>query len=268
VTKTAIISGGAGGLGKAFGAKLRDHGWFVAALDLPGPELDALQNLPQTCAMACDITNPDQLRETAHTLREALPKIDMVVYNAGVTDIGPFPEQSATDHRRLFEVNYFAAVAMAHTFLPDIRRSKGTHLAISSVAGFSPLAYRTAYSASKHALEGFFSSLRSEERAHGVSCVIAAPSFIATNSKFASRDGLARPGTATDAVDSMTAEQAASELYRGVMAGRDFIPIGRVARLAHLINRLSPRLFQRLMENRIIGRTEKSPPTSRVQDAG
>ncbi|GAA0780945.1 SDR family NAD(P)-dependent oxidoreductase [Roseibium denhamense] len=251
MTKTAIISGGAGGLGKAFGAKLRDHGWFVVALDLPGPELHQLRDLPRTCAIGCDITDGVQLAETAVSLREARPSIDMVVYNAGITHIGPFAEQLTEDHRRVFEVNYFAAVAMAGLFGPDIRRSRGTHLAISSVAGFSPLAYRTAYAASKHALEGFFSSLRSEERPHGVSCLIAAPSFIATNPGTPS-SGLARPGAAKDAIDSVTPGQAAEELYRGLAAKRDFIPIGRVARASNLLNRLSPALFQRLMERRIL----------------
>jgi len=260
VSKTAIVSGGAGGLGKALGAKLREHGWFVVALDLPGPELDQLQDLPQTCAMACDITDEAQLSACAAAVRDMRASIDLVVYNAGVTHIGPFLHQSADDHRRVFEVNYFAAVAMARLFAADIRRSKGAHLAISSVAGFSPLAYRTAYAASKHALEGFFTSLRSEERAYGVSCSVAAPSFIASNPGAGGAKGLARPGSATDAVDTMTPEAAADQLYRGLASGRSFIPIGRVARLSHWLNRLSPPLFQRLMEKRIMGgQNDRSP---------
>lgn len=251
---TAIISGGAGGLGQAFGAILRDNGWFVVALCLPGPEFDQLAPAADTLALACDITDDAALEAAARTIREERPSIDLVVYNAGITHIGPFTGQSMADHRKVFAVNYFGAVAMAKEFGPDLRASKGTHLAISSVAGFCPLALRTAYSGSKHALEGFFKSLRSEEAIHGVSCLIAAPSFIATNpgSQNPADGGIARPGSASDQVDALTPEKAAKTLYRGLERRQNFIPIGRVARLSHWINRLSPGLYQRLMERTIL----------------
>lgn len=135
----------------------------------------------------------------------------------------------------------------------DLRAAKGSHLAISSVAGFSPLLHRTAYAASKHALEGFFKSLRSEEKPYGVSCAIAAPSFVATNigSPAEAVDGTARPGSADDGVDYMTPDAAAKQILDGFERGRTFIPVGRVARLAWIVNRLSPRLFEMLMERRI-----------------
>ena len=110
----------------------------------------------------------------------------------------------------MFEINYFAAVNMARGFLQALRHSSGTHLAVSSVAGFAPLHHRTAYAASKHAIEGFFGSLRSEEAPFGVSVQIAAPSFVATNlgNAGAASDGTMRPGAAADGVDYMTPEAA------------------------------------------------------------
>ena len=84
---------------------------------------------------------------------------------------------------------------------------------------------------------------------------IAAPSFVATNPGNPQRrvDGIARPGAAGDGVDYMTPDAAAREILRGLARGRDFIPVGRVARMAWALNRLSPRLFQRLMERNIGG---------------
>ncbi len=98
------------------------------------------------------------------------PSIDVVIYNDGVSQIVPFANTDADRHRRVFDINYFAAVRMARMFLNPIRKGSGTHLAISSVAGFAPLHGRTAYAASKHAVQGFFSSLRSEEEALRVRC--------------------------------------------------------------------------------------------------
>ena len=252
--KTAVITGGAGGLGRALGAALQARGWHVAALDLPGPALDALPaEGGNVSTHACDLTDADAIREAAAAIRAARPSIDLVVYNAGVTLIAPFADTAMAAHRRLFEINYFAATAVAAEFLQDVRAARGTHLAISSVAGFAPLHHRTAYAASKHALEGFFNSLRSEEAPYGVAVQIAAPSFIATNlgDPGTDKEGISRPGAAADGVDYMTPADAAAVIMRGLDKGKPMIPVGRVARLAWLIQRLSPRLMAALMSRQM-----------------
>ncbi|MFC3614494.1 SDR family NAD(P)-dependent oxidoreductase [Lutimaribacter marinistellae] len=250
--KTAVISGGAGGLGRALSTALQARDWRVVLIDL---DISGLEQSETQIAMACDLTRPDALRATADQIMERCDSIDMVIYNAGITHIGGFDHSDDDSHRKVFEINYFAAVAMARAFLPAIRQAQGTHLAISSVAGFTPLFHRTAYAASKHALEGFFKSLRSEERPHGVRVHIAAPSFVATNIGNDQRqaDGTARPGSATDGVDYMTPKDAVDEILRGVDRNRSMIPVGRIARAAWWVNRLSPDLYQRLMERKIDG---------------
>ncbi|WP_171177082.1 SDR family NAD(P)-dependent oxidoreductase [Ruegeria sp. HKCCD8929] len=251
--KSAIISGGAGGLGRALSAALQARGWRVVLLDL---DISDLPETPTQLPLTCDLTDPDQLDRTAADVLRRCDSIDLVIYNAGITQIGGFDSTDDAGHRKVFEVNYFAAVAMARAFLHAVRQAKGTHLAISSVAGFTPLYHRTAYAASKHALEGFFKSLRSEEKPHGVRTLIAAPSFVATNPGNARRqpDGTTRPGSATDGMDYMTPEAAAQTILRGLDKSRPMIPVGRVARAAWLLNRLSPTLYQRLMERQIDGR--------------
>jgi NAD(P)-dependent dehydrogenase (short-subunit alcohol dehydrogenase family) len=253
VMRTAVITGGAGGLGRAMAGALQKRGWHAALIDLPGPELDSIVVSDSQSAWPCDLTDSGQLARTCDAIRTIRPSIDMVVYNAGITHIGLFAESDVEIHRRVLEINYFAAIATASHFLEDLRRSKGTHLAISSVAGFSPLVKRTAYAASKHALEGFFASLRSEERPHGVRTVIAAPSFVATNMDRPQTDerGLARPGSASDSVDLMSPRRAAEIILKGLDRSRETIPVGRVARIAWLLNRLSPRTYQRIMERRM-----------------
>jgi len=251
--KRAVISGGGGGLGRALAAQLQAEGWAVALLDL---STEGLEESETQLPLACDLTDAESLSAAMARVRDwSHGAVDLAIYNAGVTQIGAFDTTDAQSHRRVFEINYFAAVEMARALIPPVRTARGTHLAISSVAGFSPLYHRTAYAASKHALEGFFGSLRSEERAHGVHVAIAAPSFVATNIGRPERstDGIARPGSASDGVDYMTPDQAAAEILQGLRRRRDFIPVGRVARLAWRINRLSPRLFQRLMERNIGG---------------
>ncbi|WP_121063314.1 SDR family NAD(P)-dependent oxidoreductase [Chachezhania antarctica] len=250
--KTAVISGGNGGLGRALAAQLGAQGWHSVLMDIDVTGLEATE--AQT-PVAVDLTDTQALHTAASDIIAARPSIDLVIYNAGVSQIGPFAESDAASHRRVFEINYFAAVEMARAFLQPVREARGTHLAISSVAGFAPLHNRTAYAASKHAMQGFFSSLRSEEAPYGVRSLIAAPSFVATNIGNASRteDGVVRPGSAADGVDYMTPEEAARVILRGVDRGDEFIPVGRVARLSSLIMRASPKTYQRAMRKKISG---------------
>ena len=250
--KTAVISGGNGGLGRALTAGLQAQGWHVVAFDIDTEGLEAGAALTP---VQVDLTDGSALARACAAIVAARPSIDLVVYNAGVSQIGPFESASEESHRKVFEINYFAAVNMARGFLAPLRQSRGTHLAVSSVAGFAPLVNRTAYAGSKHAMEGFFGSLRAEEAAHGVSVRIAAPSFVATNIGRGARgaDGIIRPGAAADGVDYMTPADAAEVILRGLARRRDFIPVGRVARLAYLVNRVSPGLYQRLMRRKISG---------------
>src|SRR5690606_22895643 len=164
--KTAVITGGAGGLGRALTAALVARGWRVAALDLPGPALAGCVG-PSVTAHACNVTDAEQVNAVCARIVADHASIDLVIYNAGITQIGLFAETTLAAHQRVMEINYFGALTIAAALLEPVRKAQGAHLAISSVAGFAPLHRRTAYSASKHALEGFFRTLREEEREHG-----------------------------------------------------------------------------------------------------
>jgi NAD(P)-dependent dehydrogenase (short-subunit alcohol dehydrogenase family) len=250
--KTAVISGGNGGLGRALADALEADGWHTVLLDV---NIAGLVASKRRTPVEVDLTDEAALAAATGEIIATRPSIDLVIYNAGVTQVRGFADSDATSHRRLFEINYFAAVNMARAFLAPLRASKGTHLAMSSVAGFAPLFNRTAYAASKHAMEGFFGSLRSEEMRHGVRVVIAAPSFIATNigGGAAEQDGIMRPGAAADGVDYMSPQDAARVILRGLDRGRDFIPVGKIATFSSMLMRLSPQLYQRAMRRKISG---------------
>ena len=265
--RTAVITGGAGGLGRALTKALIDEGWFVAIIDLPGSEfqsaVEAVDAPNLLGAFACDLTDREQVAATCTRICDERPSVDLVIYNAGVTQISPFSDLARETHERVMNINYFGAVAVASHFLQPLRQSRGTHLAISSVAGFAPLVKRTAYAASKHAMEGFFGSLRAEEARHNVRVCIAAPSFIGTNINRPgpTTDGTERPGSATDGVDYMNAGDAARIILNGLRKNKTRILVGRVARLAWLISRLSPSLYAHLMVRNM--REENTDPSGK-----
>ncbi|MCG8494179.1 MAG: SDR family NAD(P)-dependent oxidoreductase [Sneathiellales bacterium] len=250
--KTAVISGACGGLGQALTAQLKARGFQIYGLDI---DISDAEQSDQFCPLQCDITDQASLEAAVATILKETPEIDLVIYNAGITQIAPFDQVSNESHRKVFDINYFGAAAMASLFLKPVRHAKGTHIAISSVAGFAPLYHRTTYAASKHALEGLFKSLRSEEMQHQVKVLIASPSFVATNLGNSQRqkDGTARPGSATDGKDYMSAEDAAKAILKGYDNATPMIPVGRIAKLAWRINRFAPNLYQKLMEREIKG---------------
>lgn len=253
MSRVAVITGGAGGLGQAFAKRLLRDDWHVVLIDLPAA-LDALPARPEKVEhVPCDLTDDAEVAQACAAIAMRCPNLDLVIHNAGVTQIGLFDETTLASQRRVMEINYFGSVRVAAGLLAPVRAGKGTHLAISSVAGFAPLYKRTAYAASKHALNGFFSSLASEEAQHGVTVAIAAPSFVATNPGRldASEDGIGRPGAATDGFDEMSPDRAAEIILDGLRRGKRFIPVGRVATLGLLITRLSPRLYTWLMMRKI-----------------
>lgn len=223
-------------------------------IDLPG----ALEALPQPVndrveRVACDLTDEAAVARACAQISARHPSIDLVIHNAGVTQIGRFDETTLASQRLVMEINFFGSVRVTAGLLNAVRAGRGAHIAISSVAGFAPLYKRTAYAASKHALNGFFMSLATEEAVHGVRVVIAAPSFIATNpGRYDSGvDGIGRPGAATDGFDEMAAEEAAGIILNGWARGASFVPVGRVARMAWLISRFSPRLYNWLMMRKV-----------------
>jgi NAD(P)-dependent dehydrogenase (short-subunit alcohol dehydrogenase family) len=106
--------------------------------------------------------------------------LDGLVNNAGISHRSLFQDTDPAVIRRVMEVNFFGAMQMTHAALPHLLQTRGMVTAISSVAGYAPLLGRTGYAASKHALHGFFDSLRTEVEERGVGVTLVCPSFIAT----------------------------------------------------------------------------------------
>jgi short-subunit dehydrogenase len=143
-----------------------------------------------------------------------------------------------------------------------IKKSQGTIVVMSSVAGFSPLYARTAYAASKHALHGFFESLRSELVDDGVHIMMVCPSFIATQAKTrsagdVSSDGLSRPGSAKEQPGNpMTADYVADKVLRAAYKKKTLLVIGRIAKLSWIISHLFPAFYEKKMLKNTKGELE------------
>mgnify|MGYP001765482312 CR=1 FL=1 len=247
-----VITGAAGGLGTALAERCAAEGAKLALLDLDGARAEALAVRLQALgadatALACDIADEASCFDALAAAQRALGGIDMLVNNAGISARLLLWDAAPELARRVMAVNYFGALHATQAALPSLVARRGQIVVVSSVAGFAPLVGRTAYAASKHALHGFFDSLRAELRGAGVDITIACPSFIATGIESAA-PGAARRATGGD---EATPEAMAARIVEAALRGDRLCLPGRTARLAWWLSRVAPAAYERAMLRRV-----------------
>lgn len=256
--KTVAVTGAAGGLGRALALRFAAAGARVAALDRDEAGLAhtaaALREAGAACITAiCDVTREDDCLRALSEARRAFGGIDVLINNAGITHRSGFAATRPAVLRRVMEVNYFGALYCTHAALEDLLARRGMIIAISSVAGFAPLIARTGYAASKHALHGFFDSLRVELEPAGVKTLLVCPSFIRTgieNNALAGDGGPVRHAQAIVGARP-SPEAVAGKIFRAAVRERRLLLPDRVSRLSWWASRLAPRFYARQMASRL-----------------
>ena len=185
---TALITGGASGIGRLLAERLADRGATLVLWDRDPAALEgAVAALRERGAGAhgyvVDVTDRAVVASTADTVRAEVGEVDVVVNNAGVVNGKPLMEISDADIERTFAVNTLALYWVTRAFLPGmIARDSGHVVTVASAAGLLGVARQTDYSASKHAAVGFDESLRVELRrtSPGVRTTVICPYFVNT----------------------------------------------------------------------------------------
>jgi NAD(P)-dependent dehydrogenase (short-subunit alcohol dehydrogenase family) len=255
--KTVVVTGAAGGLGRALCQQFSAAGANVAALDLDEAALGSLcaqlAGADRALGIGCDVTDQAACEAAMQQIIARFGGIDLLINNAGIAHRSRFDATEVAVIRRVMEVNFFGAVHCTHAALAALTERRGQIVAISSIAGFSPLLGRVGYSASKHALHGFFDSLRSEVEDEGVAVTIVCPAFIATGIDRAALggDGQPAPEPRTTVGKEMTPQDMASRIFTAVSLRRELFLPTPLARLSWWISRLAPRFFMRQMKQRV-----------------
>jgi NAD(P)-dependent dehydrogenase (short-subunit alcohol dehydrogenase family) len=257
---TVLISGAASGLGRALAGRFASAGARPVLLDRDVAALqraaDELKADGKVClAVPCDVTDAAACEAAVQRAFDHFGRVDILINNAGITHRSAFEATQMDVLRRVMDVNLFGAIHLTRPALPHLRRARGLIIVVSSVAGYSPLIARTGYAASKHAVHGFFESLRTELAPDGVQVMLVCPSFIATG---IDRNALGPDGTpATHAQvvvgRRLTAAAVADRVYDGAVHSRRLLLIGRTARAAWWVSRLAPALYEKIMARRLRG---------------
>jgi NAD(P)-dependent dehydrogenase (short-subunit alcohol dehydrogenase family) len=252
--RTVVITGGAGGIGRALARRFGEAGARVAILDLPSSPLEeARRELAdagiEAIALPCDITDTDQVHQTMDGVRDAFGGIDVLINNAGIVHRSSFAETKPEVFRRVMEVNLFGALHCTQACMQDLIDRRGLIIAVSSIAGLAPLYGRSGYAASKHAMHGLFESLSAEVADRGVHVLMVCPSFVETplEASTLGADGkrISRPrskvGRLGDPDDVARAVLAAAQSERKRLV---LTPVGKTSAL---LSRIAPSLYERLM---------------------
>lgn len=258
--KVVWITGASSGIGEALALELARQG---ARLVLSARRADALQRvatntgLPpdQVLVLPLDVTEDASLPEQVKTVLAHFGRIDFVFLNAGISQRSFVNETNLGVYRRLMEVNFFGVLALTKAVLPHFLAQKSGYFVVtSSVSGKIGVKQRSGYCASKHALHGFFDSLRAEVAKDNVGVTIVCPGYIQTP---ISRSALNATGDAYGQSDKaqaqgMPAVECARRMLKAVAAGKEEVYIGGKELLGVYLKRFFPTLLSRVLRNRPI----------------
>jgi len=252
--RTVVITGGAGGIGRALARTFGGAGAKIAVLDVPTSPLgEAHKELSsagiESVAFACDITDPDQVQTTMSDVLEAFGSIDVLINNAGIVHRSAFAETRPEVFRRVMEVNVFGALHCTQACMAELLANQGLIIAVSSIAGLAPLYGRSGYAASKHAMHGLFESLGAEVADKGVGVLMVCPSFVETGLEASTLGGdgqrVTRPRSKVGKLGN--ADEVAAEVLKAAEAGRRRLVMTPVGKTSAILSRLVPGIYERLM---------------------
>ncbi|OLP15796.1 short chain dehydrogenase [Leptolyngbya sp. 'hensonii'] len=185
--QTLILTGASTGIGRSLAIALAQKG---ARLVLAARNQPALAETAAACmeqggeaiAVPTDVTRSEDCQQLVAAAIDRFGCLDALINNAGTSMLARF--DTVTDlsiFEQIMRVNYLGAVYCTHYALPYLKTSQGLLVAISSLCGKTAVPTRSGYVASKHALQGFFDTLRIELQESGVDVLVVSPGFVATD---------------------------------------------------------------------------------------
>jgi NAD(P)-dependent dehydrogenase (short-subunit alcohol dehydrogenase family) len=265
-SKTAIITGGASGIGRAIGAELFGHGARVVLADVDGAAAEIaakeIAGGAQSASgsiegMQLDVRDAPAVRSLVEDLARRDGRLDLMFNNAGIT-LGGYSHEIDIDYwDRVMDVNYRGVVNGVVAAYPlMVAQGHGHIVNTASMAGLAPAVFVAAYSASKHAVVGLSTALRPEAARRGVHVSVVCPGAVDTPildngppADLAPRDGWTMTGRdymAKAGFTPMPADQFASRALRQVARNKAIIVVPGKAKAMWYFQRISPGAVDRV----------------------
>ena len=249
--KTIWITGASSGIGKAVALELSKENTNLILSDINESGLAEVakaceKNSCTTLIIPIDLSDEKSVESAAQKVLDKKLKIDCLYQFAGISQRSLVSETPMFVDRKIFEINFFGAIALTKAVLHGMIANDGGQLAVtSSLVGKFGFPYRSSYSATKHALHGFFESLRAENKQNNIQVSIFIPGRVKTN---ISVNAITKDGTAHGKMDAgqdtgITPEKAAKIICRGLKKNKKEILVGGNELLMVHIRRFFPGLY-------------------------
>lgn len=255
--KVVIITGATSGIGLACAKAFADKGSKVVLAARSEEKLKQVSielkcNGNDCLSVRTDVTVQTDCENLIQQTIEKYGKIDILINNAGISMRALFQDVEMDVLRKVMDVNFWGTVYCTKFALPHILNSKGTIVGISSIAGFHGLPGRTAYSASKFAMQGFLESVRIENLKKGINVIILSAGFTSTKIRFNALDAHGMPQGETPLPEEklMSPERVAKNVLRSIRKRKRNRIMTLEGQLMVFFQRIIPRLVDITIYNK------------------
>ncbi len=246
--KVVIITGASSGIGKALAVEYAQHGFNVVIAARSTDKLEQIEaelsQYTEVLSVPTDVTKEADCKHLTEKSISRFGRIDILINNAGISMRAIFLEMDLVVMRKLMDVNFWGTVYCTKYALPELLKTHGSLVGISSVAGIHSLPARSGYSASKYAMLGFLDTIRIEHR-HQLHVLVFAPGFTASNVRVAAltSDGTPQGHTPRKEEKMMSAAHVARRIRLAIKRKRRFITITFIGHATNIVKKFWPALL-------------------------
>lgn len=254
--KVIWLTGASSGIGEALAYQFSK---MEARLILSSRKVHKLEKVLEQCEhperheiLSVDLEDLESLPEKAKEAMSYFGRVDMLINNGGISQRSMALDTPFEVDQRIMTINYFAPVILTKEILPSMIERKQGHIVVtSSLTGKFGTPLRTGYSASKHALHGFYDALRAEVWREKIFIMLVCPGYIKTD---ISLNALTADGSPQGTMDKgqengLSAEACARKIIKGMYDGKDEILVGGMETLGVYVKRFLPGYFKRMIRN-------------------
>lgn len=245
------ITGASSGIGEALAHELAAQGARLVLSARREAELERvrseIERSDEHLVVPLDLTEEETHAAAVARVLEHFGRVDVMVHNGGISQRSLVRETDFEVDRRILEVDYLGTVSLTKALLPSmLERGAGRFVVVSSLVAYVATPYRSAYSAAKHALHGFFEALRAELHDDGIRVTMACPGYVRTRVSHNALTGDGSPQGTLDRAQAQGMDPAdcARRIARAIAKGKPEVYVGGLEKYAVYIRRWCPPLYR------------------------
>jgi short-subunit dehydrogenase len=256
-----IITGASTGIGEELAYQLAKQGAHLVLSSRRVDELERVANRvrelgARATVIACDVAKESDCKHLIDATVSEFGGVDTIVLNAGVTMWAKFADiKDMSIIERIMQVNFMGAVYCTHHALLHLQKSRGRIVGIASLTGLFGVPTRTAYAASKHAMRGFFDSLRIELHGTGTTVTMIYPGFVATGIRenATGSDGKAAKIDPVNKDEVMSVEECASIIVDAIDARKREVVMTFKGKVGQWLKLIAPSVIDGIAKRAVEG---------------